>query len=480
MNKDILKDDALEIPVVYDSKNGFTAGMLGIIEKYIETLRVNGLNSDIISKIESFKSLCEKMYDKYFLGYHSQSYQYFVDALNALITEDKLLISKLEEKSFYRARYNDGNKDYKDNEMYHIPFNLRGKVKTQRYSFPGLPCLYLGASSYVCWLELDRPSTEMFQVALINKNNNNSDLRVIDLSVLPETIYSNLSAGNSTVSLDEYLLLWPIIALCSIIVENETDDFKPEYIFPQFMLEYVLNVNDKKDYELIGIKYASIKARQISAYQYTDKWQTYTNYVFPVRSFQLSATNECPYLHKYFRVIKNYSGKELQILTDIVRKSGVVWEEFEGEYESSQGPLDDALIYTSDNKFFQYKKSIFRRIEQVLEQDKLDEFNDEFVISPISTEKVQAFFEKELSAEAEKILSEAVEDSKNTIIKVYTLEGLSLSTNNHDLAAGKSPKEISYLEEAFNELIENSYVVSKSSKGEIYSVTSKGFEYFEK
>lgn len=480
LNNDILKDVALEIPVVYDSKNGFTAGMLSIIERYIETLRVNGFNSGIISKIENFKSLCEKMYNKYFLGYHSQSYQYFVDALDALITEDKLLISKLEETNFYRARYNDGNKDYKDNEMYHIPFNLRGKVKTQRYSFPGLPCLYLGASSYVCWLELDRPSTEMFQVALINKNDNNSDLRVIDLSMLPETVHAQLNDGKLTVPLDEYLLLWPIIALCSVIVENENDDFKPEYIFPQFMLEYVLNANDKKDYELIGIKYASIKVKQISTCQYSNKWQTYTNYVFPVRSFQVSTTNECPYLHKYFRVIKNYSGKELQILTDIVRKSGVVWEEFEGEYEYTHSSLDSALIYTSDNKFFHYKKSIFRRIEQVLEMENLDESNDEFVISPISDKEIQAIFEKGLSKEAENILREAIKDSNNIIIRTYTLQGLSLSTNNQDLATGKNPREISYLEEAFNELIENSYVISKSSKGEIYNVTPKGFEYFER
>ncbi len=384
MNNDILKDETLVIPVVYDSKNGFTAGMLGIIEKYVETLKVNGVDYSIVSQIESFKELCRQMYDNYFLGHHSISYQYFVKAIETLIIEEDLLISKLEETNFYRARYNAGNRDFKNNEMYHIPFDLRGKVKTQRYSFPGLPCLYLGASSYVCWLELDRPSTEMFQVALISKTDSDSDLRVIDLSILPEIEFIQLNTENPKITLEKYLLLWPLIALCSIVVENEADDFKPEYIFPQFMLEYVLNVNDKKDYELIGIKYASIKAGQISRCQYTEAWQTYTNYVFPVRSFEFSATNECPYLHKFLSVIKNYSGKELQILTDIVRKPEIIFEDYEGQFDSdNSSPLDYAKIYTSDNGYFGYKKSIFRRIEQVLESDnRLDRLDGSVVISP--------------------------------------------------------------------------------------------------
>ena len=46
-------------------------------------------------------------------------------------------------------------------EMFHIKYELRGKVQTQRCSFPGLPCLYLGCSSYVCWLELNRPQRLM-------------------------------------------------------------------------------------------------------------------------------------------------------------------------------------------------------------------------------------------------------------------------------------------------------------------------------
>ena len=75
--------------------------------------------------------------------------------------------------------------------MFHIKYSLRSKVKTQRFSFPGLPCLYLGASSYVCWLELNRPAFDKFQVATI-KQKSTDDYNVIDLCVHPYSFYNEL------------------------------------------------------------------------------------------------------------------------------------------------------------------------------------------------------------------------------------------------------------------------------------------------
>ena len=63
-----------------------------------------------------------------------------------------------ENVTFYRMRMIDErrtNISYK--EMFHIPINNRRSVKTQRYSTPGFPCLYLGNSIYGCWEEMGRP-----------------------------------------------------------------------------------------------------------------------------------------------------------------------------------------------------------------------------------------------------------------------------------------------------------------------------------
>ena len=47
-------------------------------------------------------------------------------------------------------------------------------------------------------------------------------------------------------------MTWPLIASCSIQVNDYTDNFKPEYIIPQFLLQWA---RDNK--EIDGIRYSS-------------------------------------------------------------------------------------------------------------------------------------------------------------------------------------------------------------------------------
>lgn len=68
--------------------------------------------------------------------------------------------------------------------MFHINLDNRVIVSSERYSFPGLPCLYLGTSSFVCWVEMDCPKLEDFQVARIIKKEQN--VKVLDLCILPK------------------------------------------------------------------------------------------------------------------------------------------------------------------------------------------------------------------------------------------------------------------------------------------------------
>ena len=71
------------------------------------------------------------------------------------------------EVQFFRARLNDVVVDYSANEMLHIPFSCREIVKSERFSIPGLPCLYLANSTYACWIEMGRPADYRFNVSPI-------------------------------------------------------------------------------------------------------------------------------------------------------------------------------------------------------------------------------------------------------------------------------------------------------------------------
>jgi len=138
------------------------------------------------------------------------------------------------DENFYRIRLHKENFPIEINSFFHIPFEKRGLVKTQRFSIPGFPSLYLGSSVYLCWEELNRPNINEFQAVRLRTTNR---LNIIDLAppkfdnVHPDDLYN-------------YLMIWPLVMACSVKVRNYEDTFKPEYIIPQLLLQWVREKED--------------------------------------------------------------------------------------------------------------------------------------------------------------------------------------------------------------------------------------------
>src|SRR5690606_36080601 len=74
-----------------------------------------------------------------------------------------------------------------------------------------------------------------------------------------------------------FFMLFPLIACCSVKVKNPEDTFKPEYIIPQLLLQWVRN-NDRID----GIKY---KSTHLTPELYKQEGEL-SNLVIPVKSNQ--------------------------------------------------------------------------------------------------------------------------------------------------------------------------------------------------
>ena len=386
-NMDILKEPLLNIPISYDKKNGFSKSMNSLMLEYEKLVRRYGY-IQLADEISVFRSYIREMYRLYNKGMHAKAYQKFTTAIRHLNFKDEKLVTELTEKEIYRARINRENYDFKPKEMMHIPLNLRGRVKTERYSAPGLPCLYLGASPYVCWVELNRPSFDEFQVARLVKNEQETTY-VLDLSILPN-IYDS-EDYTQKISLEEYLSVWPIIAMCSVTVNREEDDFKPEYIFPQFILEYIMTDSEFSQ-KVIGIKYASMKVGGISAKQYEEDKKTYISYVIPVSSDVDDLEMIDPEIDKIMQIDGTASGKELQLLTDVAR-NGFVWQSFDAPEPKH------IYLYSSTGSKFDYEDSIFDRIEIALDKNRKNNEGKiifqqavEDAISTASKEDIDALF----------------------------------------------------------------------------------------
>ena len=150
--------------------------------------------------------------------------------------------------SFFRMRAFKDERKCDTNELFHIPFDKQGQVKTQRYSTPGLPCLYLGTSLLGCWEELGQPA---LYSCVFSRLVNTDIVQLWDLRV-PESV-------DGEDDLKRLLTTMPLIVACSIKVNNPNDNFKPEYIIPQYLLESLLISRELKNtINIIGIKYRSV------------------------------------------------------------------------------------------------------------------------------------------------------------------------------------------------------------------------------
>ena len=144
-------------------------------------------------------------------------------------------------------------------DMKHVPTDKREAIGSNRYSFNGIPCLYLANSILTCWEELDRPAMESFWVSRfwpIKK------IRVLNLSTTGfEIIYAQSNIKYVSQNPDEYenaviefFKTWVLQSACSVNVKDKGDrSFREEYIIPQLLM---LNI---QKFNVDGVMYFSTK-----------------------------------------------------------------------------------------------------------------------------------------------------------------------------------------------------------------------------
>lgn len=84
-----------------------------------------------------------------------------------------------------------------------------------------------------------------------------------------------------------------------------------------------------------------------------------------------------------------------------------------------------------------------------------------------------------LSQHALSILESACSDPQGTIIKSATLSGLSITVGRKDFVSSQERREVAKWENAIEELEAVDFIQQRGSKGEIFVVTQKGYEYIE-
>ncbi|WP_025118350.1 hypothetical protein [Bacillus sp. H1m] len=278
-------DDFIEY--LEDCFNTYISGLENICSATLET---------VITKkdLRHAKNLCEGIIyslQEYYKGFPSKAFKEFHRVLinNVSIPNhfnDIKTLQNFDNEFLYKMRVGTDHV-FTSKEMFHIPLELRGIVSTNRYSIPGLPCIYLGSSPLTCWEELNKPDLNTVQTSVFKSD----DISYIDLSIPPVVfiekiikkfydhgtimkkrfLADRLNEPNEVIS---YLIIWPLMAACSVRVKNTTNTFKPEYIIPQLLLQFI-----RYDGFFDGVRYFSTKVDNYSA----ETAVLYKNFAFPVQ-----------------------------------------------------------------------------------------------------------------------------------------------------------------------------------------------------
>jgi hypothetical protein len=125
------------------------------------------------------------------------------------------------------------------------------------------------------------------------------NVRVLDFGWRPAQFGALLASGTHETDLSRdsrlsdlvtaQVLFWPLLAACSIKVRNQDGHFKPEYVVPQLILQWLTT-----EHKVDGVRYFTTKVAR-----YFPDPTPAANFVFPVRSTkplgfcdQLSSTFE--------------------------------------------------------------------------------------------------------------------------------------------------------------------------------------------
>ena len=200
--------------------------------------------------------------------------------------------------------------------IFHVPFEKRHLVGNQRYSIAGLPCLYLGSSLWICWEELGRPDLDKVWISRFRFA---KEVKVLDFQYPPHLLWRIFQAIRENREdifdpaakkallerfndrlIASYILIWPLIAACSIKVESKEGYFYPQYIIPQTLLQWVT-----REGIVDGIRYFSTQ----TPYRKGDA-QAHSNCVFPAKTSARSG--QCEVLRSMFTLTDPVSWEPLR------------------------------------------------------------------------------------------------------------------------------------------------------------------------
>lgn len=347
------------MPSEYTTEVGFRNHLSSLLRNYEKLLKELDEKDrledwdDIIKQVSTVSGIIKEVVKRVYQGRHSYAFNLF-KLIPEKIRTYKIIV---DDSKWYRMRKMEEKDNVKCKDLFHIPLDKRGIVKNQRYSASGYPCLYLGESIYTCWEEMNRPALNRCFVSqfIAEKKSEKTFTFVFDMSCPSFEMWGKeeIEATNMWVSYN--LKRLPLVIASMIRVNNPDDIFKPEYIIPQFVMEYILNqqyVKKKKDPGVKGVIFTSVHQNDDFSFSYNDDNNDMPSY-------------EYPHMQNLAIPIQNpLKGKFCKGLSDMFLMTAPTCYEF----EQAKSSFSSSIVKSDDEKSgkYQYEVSIFGLLENRL------------------------------------------------------------------------------------------------------------------
>ena len=235
-------------------------------------------------------------------------------------------------------------RNIKRKDLFHIPLDERGLVQTQRYSVPGYPCLYLAHSVYGCWEEMGRPD---FGKVMVSKFVTQYDFKMLDLRIPSKDAWN--------LDMVRCILIFPLVIASMVQVKNYKDTYKPEYLIPQLLTEWVISKNkeNRGKEEVTGIIYTS--AQKNEDFSYSD--DSYDNYAIPVLK-PFGSKKYCKRLTDYFKLtMPTYYDLEVLKNREVPNELGMGVDKGVAHFKSIRiSPFDKMEYFLKDAELKEVEK----------------------------------------------------------------------------------------------------------------------------
>lgn len=313
--ENIFRDKQFDLPMQRD-ENDFFNNVKDVLDKYQERLLNEKLEDTILDKVKIICADLIEIVELYYSGSSAKAYKKF-ERLMRIIERYLVTIKKTPNNgnseylpTLYRTRIVNESIKYKKKDIFHVPFFSRTFVDNARYSLAGFPCLYLSTTLELCHFESNGQNNPLKIFSRFEaKYDGITEIVILDMSKKPKDFLIEFKKGNLNMNkLEEYYYIFPILMTSSFIKPNQKQKFVPEYIIPQFLLQWFKNkyINQNK---LCGIRYFSSKDKSNSNRGY--------NYVFPT-IFPSKNNQFCDLLSKNFKLTEPiYTNKENDPMGDL-------------------------------------------------------------------------------------------------------------------------------------------------------------------